>query len=66
MTCVVQEEIGGVGARYLAQTLFTPAVVVGEPSANTVRRGHRGRTGSFCIWSGAAFTPACPPRASTP
>ncbi len=44
VTCVVQEEIGGVGARHLAETLFTPAVVVGEPSANTVRRGHRGRT----------------------
>ncbi|MCZ6507426.1 MAG: M20/M25/M40 family metallo-hydrolase, partial [Acidobacteria bacterium] len=44
VSCVVQEEIGGVGARHLAETLVTPTVVVGEPSANTVRRGHRGRT----------------------
>ncbi len=43
VTCVVQEEIGGVGARHLAETLFTPIVVVGEPSSNTIRRGHRGR-----------------------
>jgi len=43
VTCVVQEEIGGVGARHLAQTLVTPLVVVGEPSLNTIRRGHRGR-----------------------
>jgi putative selenium metabolism hydrolase len=44
VTCVVQEEVGGVGARHLAQTLVTPTVIVGEPSSNTVRRGHRGRT----------------------
>ncbi len=44
VSCVVQEEIGGVGARYLAEHLTTPVVVIGEPSSNTVRRGHRGRT----------------------
>jgi putative selenium metabolism hydrolase len=44
VTCVVQEEIGGVGARHLAEQLQVPVVVVGEPSRNTVRRGHRGRT----------------------
>jgi putative selenium metabolism hydrolase len=44
VTAVVQEEIGGVGARVLAETLTTPVVVVGEPSRNTLRRGHRGRT----------------------
>lgn len=43
VTAVVQEEIGGVGARHLAETLWTPVVVVGEPSRNTLRRGHRGR-----------------------
>lgn len=44
VTCVVQEEVGGVGARHLAHTVITPLVVVGEPSLNTIRRGHRGRT----------------------
>lgn len=44
VTAVVQEEIGGVGARYLAETLPTPIVIVGEPSRNILRRGHRGRT----------------------
>lgn len=44
VTAVVQEEIGGVGARHLAATLPSPVVVVGEPSRNTLRRGHRGRT----------------------
>ncbi len=44
VTAVVQEEIGGVGARDMAETLWVPLVVVGEPSSNTLRRGHRGRT----------------------
>ena len=40
---VVYEEIGGVGARHLASYLETPNVVIGEPSNNQLRRGHRGR-----------------------
>jgi succinyl-diaminopimelate desuccinylase len=44
VTGVVQEEIGGIGARHLTETMETPVVVVGEPSHNTLRRGHRGRT----------------------
>jgi succinyl-diaminopimelate desuccinylase len=43
VTSVVQEEIGGVGARYMARRLPSPVVVIGEPSGNTLRRGHRGR-----------------------
>ncbi len=43
VTAVVQEEIGGVGARHLQGYLQTPVVIVGEPSSNTLRRGHRGR-----------------------
>ena len=43
VTCVVQEEIGGVGARHLRDHLWVPLVVIGEPSSNTLRRGHRGR-----------------------
>ncbi len=40
---VVQEEVGGLGARHLARTLPVDRVVVGEASANGLRRGHRGR-----------------------
>ncbi len=39
----VLEEVGGAGARHLAGHLKTDLVVVGEPSRNTLRRGHRGR-----------------------
>lgn len=40
---VVQEEIGGHGAANLAEQVKTDYVVVGEPSANAIALGHRGR-----------------------
>ena len=40
---VVQEEVGGLGARHMADTLRPDLVLVGEPSRNELRRGHRGR-----------------------
>ena len=43
VTAVVYEEIGGVGARHLATQLTVPYVIIGEPSNNQLRRGHRGR-----------------------
>lgn len=43
VTAVVQEEVGGLGARHLAGHLAPPLAVVGEPSSNELRRGHRGR-----------------------
>jgi putative selenium metabolism hydrolase len=39
----VQEEVGGLGSRYLAKTLPVDRVIVGEASRNGIRRGHRGR-----------------------
>jgi putative selenium metabolism hydrolase len=44
VTAVVQEEVGGFGAQYLSVHLEPLLVVVGEPSRNELRRGHRGRT----------------------
>lgn len=44
VTAVVQEEVGGLGARHLATHLRPEAVIVGEASSNQLRRGHRGRT----------------------
>jgi succinyl-diaminopimelate desuccinylase len=43
VSAVVQEEVGGLGARHLARTLPLERAVVGEASANQLRRGHRGR-----------------------
>ncbi len=43
VTAVVYEEQGGLGARHMASHLCPPLVVIGEPSQNELRRGHRGR-----------------------
>ncbi len=44
VSVVVQEEVGGLGARHLVTELDPPLVVVGEATSNQLRRGHRGRT----------------------
>jgi succinyl-diaminopimelate desuccinylase len=43
VSAVVQEEVGGLGARHLARTLAIDRAVIGEASGNHLRRGHRGR-----------------------
>lgn len=43
VTAVVQEEIGGLGARYLGETTKTDVVILGEPSSLNLMLGHRGR-----------------------
>lgn len=43
VSAVVQEEVGGLGARHLARTLPIARIIVGEASGNHLRRGHRGR-----------------------
>lgn len=40
---VVQEEVGGLGARWLSETLSPDVVVLGEPSKLELKLGHRGR-----------------------
>lgn len=40
---VVQEEVGGLGARHLAATLPYDVVILGEPSKLQFKTGHRGR-----------------------
>jgi len=66
VTAVVQEEIGGVGARHLAETLPTPIVVVGEPSRNTLRRGHRGRTELVVHFKGRSVHASVPEKGVNP
>jgi succinyl-diaminopimelate desuccinylase len=40
---VVQEEVGGLGARHLAKHLRPDVVILGEPSDLELKLGHRGR-----------------------
>jgi len=43
MTVPVMEEVGGLGTQYLTTQLEAGVAICGEPSHNTLRRGHRGR-----------------------
>jgi putative selenium metabolism hydrolase len=43
VTGVVQEEVGGLGARWLGETTAPDVVVLGEPSKLGFKLGHRGR-----------------------
>ncbi|MCZ7569538.1 MAG: M20/M25/M40 family metallo-hydrolase [Ardenticatenaceae bacterium] len=66
VTATVQEEVGGLGARFLLSHLGPTLVVVGEPSANTLRRGHRGRTELALHVKGRAAHASAPERAINP
>lgn len=43
ITGVVQEEVGGLGARHVGETLKSDVVILGEPSKLKLMLGHRGR-----------------------
>ena len=66
VTAVVQEEIGGVGARHMVEHLKAPVVVVGEPSANQIRRGHRGRSELLVTVHGRSVHASAPTRGINP
>ncbi len=60
VTGVVQEEVGGLGARHLSRTLPVQRVLVGEASANHLRRGHRGRAELDVILEGRSVHASMP------
>lgn len=43
VTGVVQEEVGGLGARWLGENTEPDVIVLGEPSKLSLKLGHRGR-----------------------
>ncbi len=62
----VLEEAGGLGSKHLARMVKTACAVVGEPSSNTLRRGHRGRLGLVVEVKGRAGHASAPDRAINP
>lgn len=64
----VQEEVGGLGARFMAEDMAThiKLVVIGEPSSNELRRGHRGRTELVVHVSGRSVHASVPHTGSNP
>ncbi len=64
----VQEEVGGLGARLLIEDFreLVDLVVIGEPSSNELRRGHRGRNELIVHVTGRAVHASVPERGVNP
>ena len=66
VTCVVNEEQGGLGTRYLTRTLPCDYAVIGEPSGNQLVRGHRGRAAVVARFRGRSVHASMPERGINP
>jgi putative selenium metabolism hydrolase len=66
MTIAVMEEIGGLGTQYMASQLRADAAICGEPSRNTLRRGHRGRVELTATFRGHSAHASVPHLAANP
>lgn len=66
MTVAVMEEIGGLGTQYLASQIAANAAICGEPSRNTLRRGHRGRVQLMATFNGRSAHASVPHLAANP
>ena len=60
MTVPVMEEIGGLGTQHLITHLNAQAAICGEPSSNTLRRGHRGRVELRVTFNGRSAHASAP------
>ncbi|HUS14797.1 MAG TPA: M20/M25/M40 family metallo-hydrolase [Chloroflexia bacterium] len=63
---VVQEEVGGLGAQELAQTVPTDYCILGEPSANALMHGHRGRVELRATFTGRSVHASVPGQGANP
>lgn len=66
VTVAVMEEIGGLGTRHLTTHLAADAAICGEPSNNTLRRGHRGRVELVVEFKGRSAHASIPHLAVNP
>lgn len=66
VTAVVQEEVGGLGARILVEEVRTDVAILGEATGNGLRRGHRGRVGLWVEFTGVAAHASAPERGANP
>jgi putative selenium metabolism hydrolase len=66
MTVAVMEEIAGLGSQFLATHTTADAAIVGEPSSNQLRLGHRGRIELQVTFSGRSAHASAPHLAVNP
>ena len=66
MTVAVMEEIAGLGSQFLATHTSADVAIVGEPSRNELRLGHRGRIELQVKFSGRSAHASAPDLAINP
>lgn len=66
VTAVVLEERGGWGAERLAKELKADYAIVGQPTRNELRAGHRGRMELVAQFSGRSVHASVPARGANP
>lgn len=66
VVAVVAEEMGGVGTRHLLHSVPAEVAIIGEPSANTLRKGHRGRFEFTITWQGRSAHASAPHKGLNP
>lgn len=66
VAAMVGEEAGGFGMQHLLSWLRPDLAVIGEPSGNALRRGHRGRFELVLTWRGRSGHASAPERALNP
>lgn len=66
MMVTVMEEIGCIGAHFLAPKLPAEVAICGEPSRNTLRLGHRGRVEILVTFKGHSAHASVPHLATNP
>src|SRR4051812_21826075 len=66
VSAVVQEEVGGLGAIELAETVQTDYAVLGEPTTNRLMRGHRGRVELEVLFRGRSVHASVPQNGINP
>jgi succinyl-diaminopimelate desuccinylase len=60
VAATVGEEVGGYGAKCLATYLHPDLAIIGEPSGNTLRRGHRGKFEIVVTYHGRSVHASAP------
>ncbi|HUZ00852.1 MAG TPA: M20/M25/M40 family metallo-hydrolase [Thermomicrobiaceae bacterium] len=66
VAAVVLEEVGGFGTEWLCRTLPCDVCVLGEPTGNELRRGHRGRAVIAVSFAGRSVHASVPNRDGNP
>lgn len=66
VAAVVGEEVGGYGTRHMLQGWRPDVAVIGEPSGNALRRGHRGRFEFLVTFRGRSVHASAPDRGLNP